>query len=83
MFILMGVCNYSTKNRNDHIDRMGEVWKKWSSSDSIKDRYRNPDGTLNIELAKARLIDFAQYKLRLPFDQDYILSKPEIRRISK
>ena len=24
-------CNYSTKNRNDHVDRMGEVWRKWSN----------------------------------------------------
>ena len=75
-------CNYSTKNRNDHVDRMGEVWRKWSNSDSVKDRYRNPDGTLNIELAKARLVDFAQYKLNLPFDQDFILSKSEIKRLN-
>ena len=76
-------CNYSTKNRNDHVDRMGEVWRKWSNSDSVKDRYRNPDGTLNIELAKARLVDFAQYKLDLPFDVDYSLSKRQIRRLEK
>ena len=75
-------CNYSTINRNEHVDRMGEVWKKWSRNPAIQERYRNPDGTLNIELAKERLVDFAQYKLNLPFDQDFILSKGEIRRLN-
>jgi len=75
-------CNYSTKTKNEHIDNMGEVWKKWTSHKSIKDRYRNSDGTLNIDLARERLVDFAQYKLKLPFDQDYVLSKGEISRLN-
>ena len=75
-------CNYSTKTKNEHIDNMGEVWRKWTSHKSIKDRYRNSDGTLNIDLARERLVDFAQYKLKLPFDQDYTLSKGEINRIN-
>ena len=76
-------CNYSTKNRNDHIDNMGLLWKKWSKDKNIRYKYGNSDGTLNIEVAKERLVDFAQYKLNLPFHQDYILSKSEIKRIEK
>ena len=59
-------CNYSTESKNAHIDSMGEVWKKWTSHASVRDRYRNSDGTLNIDLAGERLVDFAQYKLNLP-----------------
>ena len=75
-------CNPSTELKNKHIDNMDSLWVKWSNSPSIANRYRNPDGTLNVQLAKDRLVDFAQFKLNLPFSEDYVLSKGEIKRVA-
>tara|TARA_R110002051_G_scaffold5586_4_gene28578 strand:- start:6701 stop:9520 length:2820 start_codon:yes stop_codon:yes gene_type:complete len=85
-----GPCNSTTKDLRKHKDNMDSLWRRWIGIDSnsegkknrnIANRYSNRDGTVLVDRAQYNLLDFAQYKLNLPFDKDYILSKEQIKRL--
>ena len=75
-------CNYGDKAKNDHVDKMEGVWQKWINNKNIQHFYKNSDGTVNHKRAQERLKDFAEYKLNLPWDVDYILNEGQIRRVN-
>ena len=74
-------CNRSTKSKNDHVQDMNDMFKKWIEHPNIKRMYKNSDGSTNWKRAEERFKDFAQYKLNLPWDVDYTLTAPQLRRI--
>ena len=85
-----GPCNPTTKDLRKHKGKMDALWRRWIGLDSnsegkknrnIANRYSNRDGSVLIEQAQYNLMDFAQYKLNLPFDKDYILSDKQIKRL--
>ena len=83
-------CNPSTPELRKHFNNMNALWRQWIGLDigfdgmrnrEIQKRFTNGDKSILIEAAQRSLIDFAQYKLNLPFDKDYILSKEQIKRL--
>ena len=88
---MSGPCNQTTPELRKYKKERDALWRQWIGLDrgwdgkrnrEIRKRFTNGDQTILIEAAQRDLIDFAQYKLNLPFDKDYILSKEQINRLS-